>query len=124
MYTVVTLKRGNVEMNNSPQAEIEPRPLDFKSSTLPNELKRYPTSTVLVVSCTDKPQPLHNILMIDYIQQKLQYATLFINTYSFGVTKRYDMLWFYYWHFIFFLKIALFVEQFTPKLIFYTLKMQ
>ena len=79
---------------------------------------------VLVVSCTDKPQPLHNILMIDYIQQKLQYATLFRNTYSFGVTKRYDMLWFYYWHFIFFLKIALFIEQFTPKLIFYTLKMR
>lgn len=43
MYTVVTLKRGNVEMNNSPKAEIEPRPLDFKSSTVPNELKRYPT---------------------------------------------------------------------------------
>ena len=42
-------KRGNVEINNSPQAGIEPGPLDLKSSTLPNELKRYPTSTVLVV---------------------------------------------------------------------------
>ena len=42
-------KRGNVEINNSPQAGIEPGPLDLKSSTLPNELKRYPTSAVLVV---------------------------------------------------------------------------
>ena len=112
-------------MNNSPQAELN-RGLSILNPALyrMSYLKRCPTSTVLVVSCTDKPQPLHNILMIDYIQQKLQYATLFRNTYSFGVTKRYDMLWFYYWHFIFFLKIALFVEQFTPKLIFYTLKMR
>ena len=34
-------KRGNVEINNSPQAGIEPGPLDFKSSTLPNELQGY-----------------------------------------------------------------------------------
>ena len=32
-------KRGNVEINNSSQAGIEPGPLDLKSSTLPIELK-------------------------------------------------------------------------------------
>ena len=36
----ITGKRGNVQINNASQAGIEP---------LPNELKRYPTSAVLVV---------------------------------------------------------------------------
>ena len=42
-------KRGNVEINNSPKRELNRGPLDLKSSTLPNELKRYPSSAVLVV---------------------------------------------------------------------------
>ena len=49
-------KRGNVEINYSKQAGIEPGSLDLKSSSLPNELKRYPTRAVLEVSSTGKPQ--------------------------------------------------------------------
>ena len=45
----VTGKRGNVEINNSSQARIDPGPLDLIFSSLSNELKRYPTSPVLVV---------------------------------------------------------------------------
>ena len=41
MHSSVTGRRGNVEINNSPQVGIEPGPLDLKSSTLPNELKGY-----------------------------------------------------------------------------------
>ena len=48
-FIIVTGKRGNVDVNNSPQRELNRRPLDLKSSTLPNDLKGYPTSTVLVV---------------------------------------------------------------------------
>ena len=45
----VTGKRGNVEINNSPQVGIEQGASRFKIQHSTNELKRYPTSAVLVV---------------------------------------------------------------------------
>ena len=42
-------KKENVEINNSPQVGFEQRPVELKFSTLQNELKRYPSSTALVV---------------------------------------------------------------------------
>ena len=42
-------KRGNVEISNSPQVGFEQGPVDLKFSTLQNELKRYPSSSALVV---------------------------------------------------------------------------
>ena len=47
-------QRENVEINNSSQVNsnssqcLNLGPQDIKSNTLPNELKRYPTSIVLV----------------------------------------------------------------------------
>ena len=62
--TCVTGKRGNVEINNSPRVGIEPGgPIDLKSSTLRNELQRYPTSTVLVVVLVN---PNHYMYMYTY----------------------------------------------------------
>lgn len=54
----VTGKRRNVLLNNSLQAVIDPRPLNLKSSSLPNELKRYPTRALLVVVLLN-PKLLH-----------------------------------------------------------------
>ena len=51
----VKRKKGNVEINISPQKVIEPGLLHVKSSTLLNELKRYSHSIVLVVLVNPKP---------------------------------------------------------------------
>ena len=48
-YECVTGKRGNVKETIHRKPELNCGPLDVKSSTLPNELKRYSTNAVLVV---------------------------------------------------------------------------
>ena len=45
----LTGKRRNVEIKVHPKQGLKQDPLNLKSLTLPNELKRYPTCTVLHV---------------------------------------------------------------------------
>ena len=64
----VTEKRGNVD--NSPKQELNQGPLDLKSSTLPNELQRYPTRAVLVVVLINPNQYKRNRSVIEqYVAQ-------------------------------------------------------
>ena len=58
-------------------------PLDFKSSTLPNELKRYPTSAVLVVVLLNPNHYKCMYYIYQYMLETFQFIIHIYIVYSF-----------------------------------------